>query len=369
MTDITSKRTNHMKTSTSIIKMIITLICLTASFACSHGVMASGASRESIPDRDTIMAIKEKMLATSDSSYLFWFGYDAELRDSDPHAYWLMNRMMQTVQSVRTAEDGIAWVLALDENVLEYSRRIDRRIYEDRAEDAAARAIEDLIDIYAAGNQPELNTYAYVTSILETYKVINEYKRTMSIHMDKSPLSVLLYNEYREWFNINNAASGIMSFHTYAAAGYSAMPMEINLTFAYWSEQRHKELLVEKDTFWKYHWEPFESDCRNVSQKRFLKLIRYFRSLTIDTIVKTNAKDWNLKKSEYAYDRLDGNFDFDKISEMARLYEEAYCNWLTVREEIAQLLPKEQGRSYREATRQMNARLYTDLLELKNITY
>ena len=183
------------------------------------------------------------------------------------------------------------------------------------------------------------------------------------------PLAGLLYKEYRAWFDLNNAASGIMSFHTYAAAGYSAMPMEINLTFAYWSEQRHKELLVEKDTFWKYHWESFESDCRNVSQKRFLKLIRYFRSLTIDTIVKTNAKDWNLKKSEYAYDRLDGNFDFDKISEMARLYEEAYCNWLTVREEIARLLPKEQERSYREATKQMNTRLYTDLLELKNITY
>lgn len=358
-----------MKTNSNTLKMIISFICLTATFACSHDVMASGANEESLPDKNTIMVIKEKMLNIVDTSYFFWFSDDAELQAADPHAYWLMNRMMQTVQNVQTAEDGIAWVLALNENVLEYSKRIDRRIYEDRAEDAAARAIEDLIDIYAAGNQPELNTYAYVTSILETYKVINEYKRTMSIHMGDPILATLLYNEYQEWFNINNAASGIMSFHTYAAAGYSAMPMEINLTFAYWSEQRYKELMTEKDTFWKYYWEPFKADCRNVSHKRFLKLIRYFRSLTIDTIVKTNAKDWNLKKSEYAYDRLDGNFDFDKISEMARLYEEAYCNWLTVREEIARLLPKEQGRSYREATKQMNARLYTDLLELKNITY
>ena len=323
-----------------------------------------------IPDsvRTAIDSTREVMLATADTTQLFWFSNDVEFQSADPHAYWLMNRMMHTVQNVRTAEDGIAWALALNENVKEYSRRIDRRIYDEKAEDAAVRAIEDLIDIYAAGNQTELNAYSYVTSILEIYRTTNEYIRIMRFRHDE-PLAGLLYKEYSAWFDLNNAASGIMSFHTYAAAGYSAMPMEINLTFAYWSEQRHKELLVEKDTFWKYHWEPFESDCRNVSQKRFLKLIRYFRSLTIDTIVKTNAKDWNLKKSEYAYDRLDGNFDFDKISEMARLYEEAYCNWLTVREEIARLLPKEQGRSYREATKQMNARLYTDLLELKNITY
>ena len=351
----------HIST-TALSILTSSILCI----SCSQQMDAFTAIPDSV--RTAIDSTREVMLATVDTTQLFWFSNDVEFQSADPHAYWLMNRMLHTVQNVRTAEDGIAWALALNENVQEYSRRIDRRIYEIKAEDAAVRAIEDLIDIYAAGNQPELNTYTYVTSILEIYKTTNEYIRIMRFRHDE-PLAGLLYKEYRAWFDLNNAASGIMSFHTYAAAGYSAMPMEINLTFAYWSEQRHKELLVEKDTFWKYHWEPFESDCRNVSQKRFLKLIRYFRSLTIDTIVKTNAKDWNLKKSEYAYDRLNGNFDFDKISEMARLYEEAYCNWLTVREEIARLLPKEQGRSYREATKQMNARLYTDLLELKNITY
>jgi hypothetical protein len=351
----------HIST-TALSILTSSILCI----SCSQQMDAFTAIPDSV--RTAIDSTKEVMLATADTTRLFWFSDDVEFQSADPHAYWLMNRMMHTVQHVQTAEDGIAWTLALNENVKEYSRRIDRRIYEGRAEDAALRAIEDLIAIYAAGNQRELNTYSYVTSILERYKTTNEYIRIMRFRHDES-LAGLLYKEYRAWFNINNAARGIMLFHTYAAAGYSAMPMEINLTFAYWSEQRHKELLVEKDTFWKYHWEPFESDCRNVSQKRFLKLIRYFRSLTIDTIVKTNAKDWNLKKSEYAYARLDGNFDFDKISEMARLYEEAYCNWLTVREEIARLLPKEQGRSYREATKQMNTRLYTDLLELKNITY
>lgn len=323
-----------------------------------------------IPDsiRTAIDSTREVMLASADTTQLFWFSNDVEFQSADPHAYWLMNRMMHTVQNVRTAEDGIAWALALNENVQEYSRRIDRRIYEIKAEDAAVRAIEDLIDIYAAGNQPELNAYSYVTSILEIYRTTNEYIRIMRFRHDE-PLAGLLYKEYSAWFDLNNAASGIMTFHTYAAAGYSALPMDINLTFAYWSEQRHKELMTERDTFWKYHWEPFKSDCKRVSSKRFLKLIRYYTTLTLDTIVKENAKDWNLKRSEYAYERLDGCFDFDRISEMAYLYEEAYRNWLEAREDIATYLPKEQGKSYREATKQMHARLYGDLRELKSIKY
>lgn len=349
-------------------KIFMSIICLIAFLSCNNDVIASKTDGSNTLYKEDIMSMKEYMLAVADTANHFWFSDDIEFQNADPHAYWIMNRMMHTVQHVQTAEDGLAWALALNENVKEYSRRTDRSILDEKAEDAAVRAIEELVDIYAAGNQPELNTYTYVISILEIYKTTNEYIRIMRFQLDE-PLAGLLYKEYRAWFDLNNAASGIMSFHTYAAAGYSALPMDINLTFASWSEQRYKELMTEKDTFWKYYWEPFKADCRNVSHKRFLKLIRYFRSLTIDTIVKTNAKDWNLKKSEYAYERLDGCFDFDKISEMACLYEEAYRNWLEAREEIATYLPKEQGKSYRETTNQMHARLYGDLIELKNIKY
>ena len=349
-------------------KIIISIICLTTSLSCSNEVMASKPNETNTLYKEEIMGIKEEMLAAADTAGHFWFSHDMEFQNADPHAYWLMNRMMHTVQHVQTAEDGLAWALAMNENIKEYSHRIDRRIYEEKAEDAAVRAIEDLIDIYAAGNQPELNTYSYVTSILEIYKTINEYIRIIRFRHEE-PIAGLLYEEYRAWFDLNNAANGIMSFHTYATAGYSALPMDINLTFASWSETRRKELEIEGEAFWTYHREPFKSRCRRISSDRFMKLIRYFTNLTIDTIVKTNAKDWNLKRSGYAYERLDGCFDFDKISEMAHLYEEAYSNWLCARENIAAYLPKEQGKSYRETTKQMNARLYHDLLELKDIKY
>lgn len=357
-----------MKTNSNIVKSIISLICLTASFTCSHEVEASGAGRESTPDKDTIMVIKEKMLDIADTSYFFWFSDDAELRNSDPHAYWLMNRMMQSVQYIRTAEDAIAWALALNENVKEYGIRIDRRILDTRAEDAAMLAIENLISVYGAGNQPEMNAESYVLSILEHYRAVNEYIRTMRFLL-KEQLAELVYREYREWFDMNNAANGLMVFYTYAAARYTALPMDINMTFAYWSEQRYKELKIEDDSFRKYHSEPFKSDSRKISKKRFLKMIRFFSDLTLDAIVKTNAKEWGLRRSEYAYDRLDGCFDFDKIGEMARLYEDAYCNWLIAREDIARYLPKDKGRTYRETTKEMNTRMYRDLSLLKNVNY
>ena len=360
--------TNLMIHESKKIKIMISLICLIALLSCNNDVIAPKQDRSDTPYKEEIMSIKEDMLAAADTANYFWFSDATEFQNADPHAYWLMNRMMHTVQYVETAEDGIGWALALNENVKEYSRRIDRSIYEEKAEDAAIRAIEDLIDIYAAGNQPELNTYSYVTSILEIYKTTNEYIRIMRLRHNE-PLAELLYEEYRAWFDLNNAASGIMAFHTYAAAGYSALPMDINLTFASWSEARRKELEIEGETFWTYHWEPFKSSVKGVSSKRHLKMIRYFTNLTIDTIVKENPKDWNLVKTEYVYERLEGCFDFDKISEMANLYEEAYCNWLAAREGIAAYLPANQGKSYREATKQMNARLYHNLLELKNIKY
>ena len=127
-------------------KIIISIICLITSLSCSNEVMASKPNETNTLYKEGIMSIKEEMLAVADTAGHFWFSHDMEFQNADPHAYWLMNRMMHTVQYVQTAEDGIAWALALNENIKEYSRRIDRRIYEEKAEDAAVRAIEDLID-------------------------------------------------------------------------------------------------------------------------------------------------------------------------------------------------------------------------------
>ena len=165
---------------------------------------------------------KQEMLSIADSVGHFWFSDDTEFQSQDPHAYWLMNRMMQMVQQIETADDDWAWMLAMNESVKEYNARLGRKI---GSIDAACNAIDELIDIYNAGNQPELNTASYVESIMMHYKTVYAYYRLIEFiddYDDESNLDVqmkaLYYREFKEWFDINNAGNGLMFFYTYAAA-------------------------------------------------------------------------------------------------------------------------------------------------------
>ena len=312
---------------TGIITMLASL-----TISCMPAAEESFRTYTPLPQADSIMFKKEQMQAITDTAYFFWFSDDAELQEADPHAYWLMNRMMQTVQYVKTAEDAVAWTVALNEDVKEYGRSIDR------------------------------------LSILEHYRLINSYIRLMDLQHDNE-LKRLLYREYREWFDINNAANGLMVFYTYAAAGYSALPMDINYTFAEWSERRSKELEIECDIFWSYSWQPYSSDSHRVSERRQEKLISYFKEANQAAIIDEVLSGWEEKDYEYAQERFGESFDFDRIYKMATYYETALQNWKAVREQIKSHLPKQKQKSYSEITREINTRLYDDLLRLKKISY
>ena len=316
---------------------------------------------------------KQEMLAVADSVGNFWFSDDTEFQSQDPHAYWLMNRMMQTVQLIKTADDGWAWMLVMNESIEEYNNRLGRKI---GSVDAACNAIDELISIYNAGNQPELNTASYVESILMHYKTTYAYYRLIEFIDDYDEntdydvqLRALYYREFKEWFDINNAVNGIMYFYTYAAAGYSALSMDLNGTFEIWSKGRLTELEIERDIYWSFDWKPFESDSKTISPKKFDKLLDYFKSRTNETVVNEMVADWAEKDYDYVRERINGRFDFDKIAEMLRYYETALNNWRKVREQIAQMFPKDKQKSYREITKQMHTRLYNDLYDLKAIRY
>ena len=316
---------------------------------------------------------KQEMLAVADSVGNFWFSDDTEFQSQDPHAYWLMNRMMQMVQSVQTADDDWAWMLAMNESIKEYNTRLGRKI---GSVDVACNAIDELIDIYNAGNQPEMNTASYVESILMHYKAVYAYYRLIEFiddYDDESnwdvQLRALYYREFKEWFDINNAVNGIMYFYTYASAGYSALSMDLNGTFEVWSRGRLAELEIERDIYWSFDWKPYKSNAKTTSPKKFEKTLSYFKTRTNETIVEEMVSDWAEKDYDYARERIDGKFDFDKIAEMLRYYETALTNWREVREQIALILPKEKQKSYREITNQMYTRLYNDLVDLKEIRY
>ena len=335
--------------------------------------MADSVGSDYTANATAIEQKKQEMLAVADSVGNFWFSDDTEFQSKDPHAYWLMNRMMQMVQLVQTADDDWAWMLAMNESIEEYNSRLGRKI---GSVDAACNAVDELIDIYNAGNQPELNTASYVESILMHYKATYAYYRLIEFiddYKDDSnwdlQLRALYYREFKEWFDINNAVNGIMYFYTYAAAGYSALSMDLNGTFEIWSKDRLAELEIERDIYWSFDWKPFESNAKTTSPKKFEKTLSYFKTRTNETVIEEMVSDWAEKDYDFARERVDGKTDFDKVAEMLRYYETALTNWREVREQIALMLPKEKQKSYREITKQMHTRLYCDLVDLKAIRY
>lgn len=335
--------------------------------------MVDGVGSDYTANATAIEQKKLEMLAVADSVGQFWFSDDAEFQSQDPHAYWLMNRMMQMVQLIENADDDWAWMLAMNESIEEYNTRLDRKI---GSVDAACNAIDELIDIYNAGNQPEMNTASYVESILMHYKTVYAYYRLIEFINDYKEdsdwdlqMRALYYREFKEWFDINNAVNGIMYFYTYAAARYSALSMDLNGTFEVWSRERQAELEIERDIYWSFDWKPFDSNAKTTSPKKFEKTLSYFKARTNETVVEEMVSDWAEKDYDFARERIGGRFDFDKIAEMLRYYETALANWREVREQIALMLPKEKQKSYREITRQMHTRLYNDLVDLKEIMY
>lgn len=335
--------------------------------------MVDGVGGDYTANATAIEQKKQEMLAVADSVGHFWFSDDTEFQSQDPHAYWLMNRMMQMVQLVQTADDDWAWMLAMNESIEEYNTRLGRKI---GSVDAACNAIDELIDIYNAGNQPEMNTASYVESIMMHYKAVYAYYRLIEFINDYKEdsdwdirLRALYYREFKEWFDINNAVNGIMYFYTYAAAGYSALSIDLNGTFEIWSKKRQAELEIERDIYWSFDWKPFKSNAKTTSPKKFEKTLSYFKTRTNETVVEEMVSDWAEKDYDFARERIEGRFDFDKIAEMLRYYETALSNWQEVREQIALMLPKEKQKSYREITKQMHTRLYNDLVDLKEIRY
>ena len=337
----------------------------------SNGPAYSQAAEEHTdtdPVTEVIIGKKNAMLAVCDTTSDFIFSGDYELADADPHAYWLMSRMMEAMTMIQYADDGLAWALAMNENVKEYGRRIDRDIYEEDAEDAAAIAVNHLMNIYSAGNQPEINTASYVDAIVAVYRTTNEYIRLMRIYSDE-PLGELLYREYSEWFDLNNAVNGIMTFYTYGAAHYSALPMDINGHLRHWSERRLEELELEREIFWHDGEYRFPDRCTKVSLRKYERLLEEFKNIRVQDVVKYVVSEWEEKDYDFAWEVFGEAFDFELILYMHCLYDVALHKWLDVREEIAICLGEERGEAYREMTARVTSRLYEELKELRKIRY
>ena len=314
-----------------------------------------------------------EMLGVADSVGGFWFSDDVELQSQDPHAFWLMNRMMQMRQLVATADDDWAWMLAMNESVEGYNTRLGRKI---GSVYAAVMAMKELIGLYGAGSQAEMNTASYVMSVLEHYKTLYAYYMLINSvygYNDgedwRFQMKALYYKEFKEWFNLNNAAYDMMCCYAYAPARYSSLSLDLNGAFENWSKARFNELEIERDIFWTYNWTAYESDAEIVSPKEFDELLGYFKRRTMDDVVEEIVADWVEPNYALARERIGYSIDFEIIAETLERYVVALDAWRAVREQIALMLPEEKRESYREISNQMHSRLYNELSALKEVHY
>ncbi len=313
-------------------------------------------------DTTSYEQLKQKLLSCEDKK-IFYFSDDEDFQSNDPNAYQLMNRMMQMLQYVETADDGWAWMLAMNDCISEYNKHIE---HEEGSIQNATLAIENLIDTYYAGNQRKMNTASYVTSILESYRTIYAYYDMIGgFRVRDSALKDLCFSEYKAWFDMNNALNNIMIFFTYSNAGYSMAPMEMNHTSFSWYQKRHEELEIERSIYDSVNWKAFESKSAIVSPNEFNKFIQSFKNVVApNPRSKPNDID---SQSDGEHDNEKS--DNEKTAEMLSLYERALIEWRNIREQIAQLLPQQKQESYRQITKQMHTRFYNDLLSLRTTTY
>ena len=355
------------ETTHAIAAALLLAVCITGT------AKGSTCTDEQIPDyTGNATAIEEKkqeMLEIADYEGHFWFSDDTEFQSQDPHAYWLMNRMMQMVQLVKTADDDWAWMLAMNESIKEYNSRLGRKI---GSVNAAAIAIEELIDIYNAGNQPMLNTASYVTSILAHYKAVNEYYELIEyIYPDSSTewderMRELYYHEFKTWYGIIDAQNALMYGYTFAPARYSALPMDLNGKFETWTKARQAELKTEKEII--YPGTPSTIEAKETPAKELDNTVKFFQEMNKESVEKAAKEEWS--DDEFALELIEGRFDYEDIVKMANSYVESLADWRNTREKIAKTYPQQnQKDAIREITKNIHTRLYKELSELKELVF
>lgn len=115
----------------TILKILAALMLLTGSYHADSLNAQEHAATDSITA--DIMRIKDEMLVVCDTTTNFMFSGDDKLTEADPHAYWLMSRMMETMTMIQYADDGLAWEM-FGEAYREMTAKVTSRLYEELKE-------------------------------------------------------------------------------------------------------------------------------------------------------------------------------------------------------------------------------------------
>lgn len=381
-------------------------VTIIVSLLLSCSVMLQGQTSEQAPKQETlhksfrdskeqIEKRRKELAAVPDTLYNFVFTGDDVMKTADPHAYWLLNRMMQTVQEIRTAEDAYAWALMMRDCVRKYNNRMGKKI---GSVNLAIKSMRELVDrdsyiireedrqqdekLYKLFYEYINSGYDFEETILSQYDMVNRYvqliekinvfdswtDKTKKIRNEER--QELCYREFSEWFNLLQAQNDIRGNYSFAIAGYSSAPREANALFKKWVDGRLSSLEVEEQILLQGDYPYNYPNIDYVSDNEFDELITYFKTRNKQTVLKEIAGD-DTEGDFYdnMSERVNEYFDFKKMAKYVSAYETALENWQKVREDIALSLPAGSNNrmNYRLTTEVLLREFYNDLAELKEL--
>ena len=254
----------------------------------------------------------------------------------DSSALRLVNRIMRMNELVKQngkANDKLQWAVAVN-------AAIDTFFVEEPTirKDQAFEEIERVTSKFSSDTQSEMNFISYIYATLDYYKTIEAYRQWLqAVPKD---IRALAQEEYEAWHDLNDARFNLWNDVSYRREWYSMKPLEIEGYYTNLSENRRAELNVERDII--LNGKLYKQKGQTVTAKEWEKWIA------------DNSVPEDLDMMEKNDTRIPSD---SIVTDRVNTLKTTFARWLKARQDLAAVLPKEQGDSYDYLTADMHSRM------------
>lgn len=292
---------------------------------------------------------------------------DADLYAEDPHAYWLYDCMTTLHSYLQTPEDRWAYHLVMDSCVSIYNNRLGRK---SGSLSLALKAVSELLSGYTAGNQPQMNGWAYFKQLtnelhtLRLYKSIDDY---MTDDLQKGTLDGGYAQEFKAWQQVVDACERIMYEYTFSQARYSAAPMEMSFIKESWYADRLEILDKEWNCIVLAVTDSVAVKEEPTTDADLAFIINRFYNNVPTAGWDDVSFGWYDDDAQELAPYLSDPEVQDHVRVLAYHCKQAVKRWQAVREQVLQSLPQDRQEQYRLLTQAMQDRIYAMLVSLDHM--
>lgn len=244
-------------------------------------------------------------------------------------------RMYQLVTSNGDAMDQLQFAMAVNAILDTFRAEVS-----EVAPDSALGEIERVMAKFSSQTQLEMNMHASVLSAIEDYRTLEAYRLWLAAAPNN--LKPLAQNEYKAWYDLNEAHFAFWHNVSYRQEWYSMKPMEIAAYRSNLADNRRAELAVERSII--LEGKPYRQLGRTVTTSQWEKWLAE----------KSVPEDYDLLVKLDMHDRIPDKSTVDKLVIQLRT---SFSVWLAARQAFAAALPEDRGKSYDNLTADIHSRI------------